>query len=83
MPPGTDRWSYIKVSTLPSMSFAHPDDPLKPLPGHIVCNVGDALSIFSGGILRSSVHRVMSVLASRIVPSNASFDLKHLQASTR
>jgi len=32
---------------------------IKPLPGHIVCNVGDALAIFSGGILRSSVHRVM------------------------
>lgn len=83
MPPGTDRWSYIKVSTLPSMSFALPDDPLQPLPGHIVCNVGDALSIFSGGILRSSVHRVMSVSASGIVLSNASFDLKHSQASTR
>ncbi|THH23233.1 hypothetical protein EUX98_g7944 [Antrodiella citrinella] len=32
---------------------------IKPLPGHIVCNVGDALAIFSGGILRSCVHRVM------------------------
>ncbi|KAH8094719.1 Clavaminate synthase-like protein [Cristinia sonorae] len=32
---------------------------IKPLPRHIVCNVGDALAIFSGGILRSSVHRVM------------------------
>lgn len=32
---------------------------IKPLFGHAVCNVGDALSIFSGGILRSNVHRVM------------------------
>ncbi|OCH95737.1 Clavaminate synthase-like protein [Obba rivulosa] len=32
---------------------------IKPLAGHIVCNVGDALAIFSGGIMRSNVHRVM------------------------
>ncbi|KIL71141.1 hypothetical protein M378DRAFT_64952 [Amanita muscaria Koide BX008] len=32
---------------------------VKPIPGHAVCNVGDALAIFSGGILRSNVHRVL------------------------
>ncbi|KAI0348237.1 Clavaminate synthase-like protein [Trametopsis cervina] len=32
---------------------------IKPILGHAVCNVGDALAIFSGGILRSNVHRVM------------------------
>ncbi|EPT03379.1 hypothetical protein FOMPIDRAFT_1116437 [Fomitopsis schrenkii] len=32
---------------------------IRPLPGHAVCNIGDALSIFSGGILRSALHRVM------------------------
>ncbi|EPQ57829.1 Clavaminate synthase-like protein [Gloeophyllum trabeum ATCC 11539] len=32
---------------------------VKPLPGHIICNVGDALEFFSGGLLRSSVHRVL------------------------
>ncbi|CCL98143.1 uncharacterized protein FIBRA_00137 [Fibroporia radiculosa] len=32
---------------------------IKPLPGHAICNIGDALSIFSGGILQSSLHRVM------------------------
>ncbi|OBZ78816.1 hypothetical protein A0H81_01371 [Grifola frondosa] len=32
---------------------------VKPLPGHAICNVGDALAIFSGGILRSNLHRVM------------------------
>lgn len=32
---------------------------VKPLPGHAVCNVGDGLSILSGGILRSNVHRVI------------------------
>ncbi|KZV94738.1 Clavaminate synthase-like protein [Exidia glandulosa HHB12029] len=32
---------------------------VKPIPGHAICNVGDALSIFSGGILRSNLHRVV------------------------
>jgi len=31
---------------------------VKPLPGHVICNVADALTIFSGGILKSSLHRV-------------------------
>ncbi|KAI0772544.1 Clavaminate synthase-like protein [Trametes elegans] len=32
---------------------------VKPLPGHAICNIGDALNIFSGGILRSNIHRVI------------------------
>ncbi|KAI0760590.1 Clavaminate synthase-like protein [Fomes fomentarius] len=32
---------------------------IKPLPGHAICNIGDALNIFSGGILRSNIHRVV------------------------
>ncbi|KAK0450457.1 uncharacterized protein EV420DRAFT_735793 [Desarmillaria tabescens] len=32
---------------------------VKPIPGHAICNVGDALSLFSGGILRSNLHRVL------------------------
>ncbi|THV05873.1 Clavaminate synthase-like protein [Dendrothele bispora CBS 962.96] len=32
---------------------------VKPLPGHAICNIGDALSIMSGGILRSNIHRVV------------------------
>ncbi|KAL6304008.1 Clavaminate synthase-like protein [Sparassis latifolia] len=32
---------------------------IKPLADHAVCNVGDALAIFSAGILRSNIHRVM------------------------
>ncbi|KAJ6466028.1 hypothetical protein C8R47DRAFT_42715 [Mycena vitilis] len=32
---------------------------IKPLPGHAICNVGDALALFSGGILRSNMHRVV------------------------
>lgn len=32
---------------------------VRPLPGHAVCNVGDALTILSGGMLRSNLHRVV------------------------
>ncbi|KAF7348008.1 1-aminocyclopropane-1-carboxylate oxidase [Mycena sanguinolenta] len=32
---------------------------IKPLPGHAICNTGDALALFSGGILRSNLHRVL------------------------
>ncbi|KAF9225088.1 Clavaminate synthase-like protein [Gyrodon lividus] len=32
---------------------------VKPIPGHAVCNIGDGLSIFSGGILHSNLHRVV------------------------
>ncbi|KAL1712462.1 hypothetical protein EV715DRAFT_259493 [Schizophyllum commune] len=32
---------------------------IKPLPGHAICNLGDAMALFSGGILRSNIHRVV------------------------
>ncbi|KAF8146492.1 hypothetical protein K438DRAFT_1627854 [Mycena galopus ATCC 62051] len=32
---------------------------IKPMPGHAICNIGDALALFSGGILRSNLHRVL------------------------
>lgn len=32
---------------------------IKPIPGHAVCNLGDAMYIFSGGILKSNLHRVV------------------------
>jgi len=32
---------------------------VRPLPGHAICNVGDALTLLSGGILRSNLHRVV------------------------
>ncbi|TFY68231.1 hypothetical protein EVJ58_g1133 [Rhodofomes roseus] len=31
-----------------------------PIPGHAICNVGDSLNIFSGGLIRSNMHRVVS-----------------------
>ncbi|KAF9812467.1 hypothetical protein IEO21_06185 [Rhodonia placenta] len=33
---------------------------VKPLPGHAICNLGDAMSVFSGGILKSNLHRVVA-----------------------
>jgi len=33
---------------------------VKPLPGHAICNVGDGLNIFSGGLIRSNMHRVVA-----------------------
>ncbi|KAL5492457.1 hypothetical protein ACEPAI_3904 [Sanghuangporus weigelae] len=32
---------------------------VRPLPGHAICNVGDTLTLLSGGILRSNLHRVV------------------------
>jgi len=32
---------------------------IKPLPGHAICNIGDSLTIYSGGVLRSNLHRVV------------------------
>ncbi|KAI0269391.1 Clavaminate synthase-like protein [Gloeopeniophorella convolvens] len=32
---------------------------VRPLPGHAICNLGDAMSILSAGILRSNLHRVV------------------------
>jgi len=33
---------------------------IRPLEGHAVCNLGDCASIYSGGILKSNIHRVVS-----------------------
>lgn len=32
---------------------------VRPMSGHAICNVGDALTIFSGGLLHSNMHRVV------------------------
>ncbi|KAF4611536.1 hypothetical protein D9613_003836 [Agrocybe pediades] len=32
---------------------------VKPIPGYMICNIGDTLSILSGGILKSAMHRVL------------------------
>jgi isopenicillin N synthase-like dioxygenase len=33
---------------------------VRPLPGHAIINLGDALVKFSGGVLRSNIHRVVA-----------------------
>ncbi|KAF9062206.1 Clavaminate synthase-like protein [Rhodocollybia butyracea] len=32
---------------------------VRPLPGHMICNIGDTLTMFSGGLLNSNIHRVV------------------------
>ncbi|KAL0575856.1 hypothetical protein V5O48_006106 [Marasmius crinis-equi] len=32
---------------------------VRPISGHAICNVGDALAVLSGGILHSNIHRVI------------------------
>lgn len=61
--PGTEQWQYIKVSHFSRFTIRltdmHSETLHQPIPGHAVCNLGDAMAIFSGGILRSNLHRVM------------------------
>ena len=33
---------------------------VKPLPGHAIINLGDAMAVFTNGLLRSNIHRVIS-----------------------
>ena len=62
MPPGSQEWLYVKVGiSHDSRSGVPTEHRTQPIPGYAICNVGDALAIFSGGILRSNLHRVMSV----------------------
>ncbi|CCL98642.1 uncharacterized protein FIBRA_00644 [Fibroporia radiculosa] len=76
MPPGTpqDRAALGAHTDFGSLSFLHnrlgglqvmvPGTQtwqyVKPIPGHAICNLGDAMSILSGGILKSNMHRVVS-----------------------
>ncbi|KAH9936866.1 Clavaminate synthase-like protein [Epithele typhae] len=72
--PGSEEKTFLTAHTdFGSLSFLHnrlgglqvlpPGSDqwfyVKPLPGHAICNIGDALNIFSGGILRSNIHRVV------------------------
>ena len=51
----------------------------QPLPGHAICNIGDTLNIFSGGVLRSNIHRVVCV--SSITPFSLLSPFAHPQTS--
>jgi isopenicillin N synthase-like dioxygenase len=58
LPPGTDEWKYVKVGRCPCSNRVL-GLPFQPMPGHAICNLGDAMAIFSAGILRSNLHRVV------------------------
>ena len=63
MVPGTETWQYVKVRSDTSDLQCGGASALtfwaQPIPGHAICNLGDAMSIYSGGILRSNLHRVV------------------------
>lgn len=62
MPPGHTEWFYVKVrfTGIPfNVARMLTYSATQPLPGHAICNIGDALSVFSGGILQSNIHRVV------------------------
>ncbi|KAH9065125.1 Clavaminate synthase-like protein [Lactarius deliciosus] len=51
---------------------------VKPMPGHAICNLGDAMAILSAGVLRSNLHRVVPP-----PKAQASFDRWSLAFFTR
>ena len=51
---------------------------MQPVPGYIICNLGDAMAIWSGGILRSNQHRVVSVY---VIITSSILDLIPLPSS--
>ncbi|KAI0049475.1 Clavaminate synthase-like protein [Auriscalpium vulgare] len=56
---------------------------VKPLPGHAICNIGDALTVFSGGILRSNVHRVVDSICRPPPKAQAAYERWSLVHFTR
>ncbi|KAJ7573431.1 Clavaminate synthase-like protein [Mycena floridula] len=50
-----NRLGGLQVLPPGSTTWTH----VKPIPGLSICNLGDAMVIFSGGILRSNLHRVI------------------------
>ena len=68
LPPGADDWKYVKVGQwfhsiqLPAAWSSWSLVLLfQPVPGHAICNLGDAMATFSAGVLRSNLHRVVKV----------------------
>jgi len=73
-PPVVDRQVISAHTDFGSLSFLHNRlgglqvlipgaeswQYVKPISGHAICNLGDAMAILSGGILRSNLHRVMN-----------------------
>ncbi|THH03266.1 hypothetical protein EW145_g6394 [Phellinidium pouzarii] len=70
---GKDKVALSAHTDLGSLSFLHnrlgglqvlpPGSTgwqyVRPIPGHAICNIGDTLTILTGGILHSNMHRVI------------------------
>ncbi|KAH9936740.1 Clavaminate synthase-like protein [Epithele typhae] len=93
--PGPEEMTFLTAHTnFGSLSFLHnrlgglqvlpPGSDqwfyVKPLPGHAICNIGDALKIFSGGILRSNIHHVVPSTNATLSCSSPSNDIVELRA---
>jgi isopenicillin N synthase-like dioxygenase len=58
-----NRLGGLQILPPPSLAPAGKEPEwtyVKPLPGHCIINLGDAMTKFSGGLLRSNIHRVVS-----------------------
>lgn len=58
-----NRLGGLQVLPPGSSTWQH----VRPLPGHAICNIGDTLTLLSGGILHSNMHRV-------VAPPGAQYD---------
>lgn len=58
-----NRLGGLQILPPPSLTPAEKDPEwtyVKPLPGHCIVNLGDAMVKFTNGLLRSNIHRVVS-----------------------
>jgi isopenicillin N synthase-like dioxygenase len=58
-----NRLGGLQILPPPSLTPAGKEPEwtyVKPLQGHCIINLGDAMTKFSGGLLRSNIHRVVS-----------------------
>ncbi|KAJ4487536.1 hypothetical protein J3R30DRAFT_3785591 [Lentinula aciculospora] len=62
--------SYLHTRGLGGLQILSPGTDewryIKPMTGHTICNIGDALSLLSGGILHSNIHRVLAAPGSQV-----------------
>jgi isopenicillin N synthase-like dioxygenase len=58
-----NRLGGLQILPPPSLTLAGKEPQwtyVKPLRGHCIINLGDAMTKFTGGVLRSNIHRVVS-----------------------
>ncbi|KAJ3986099.1 Clavaminate synthase-like protein [Lentinula detonsa] len=62
--------SYLPTRGLGGLQILSPGTDkwhyVKPITGYTICNIGDALTLLSGGILHSCIHRVLAAPGSQV-----------------